>query len=230
MKIHLLFFISIGLIVLGCGKKADTSDPTLTTFSSDFKPADFEDKDRLAKMKAAFPVMDKIFQDHFEKNHFPGMAYGIVADGQMIYSNAFGVANISSGTSATAQTVFRIASMSKSFTALSILKLRDEGKLSLQDPVSKYIPELEKVKSLTKDSSPITIEHLLTMSAGFPEDNPWGDRQLDDSDEELLELINQGISFFRCPRFRIRIQQSGIWNVRKNCKCCFRQTLSAIHQ
>ena len=199
MKIRLLFFVSIGLIVLGCGKKADTSDPTLSTFSSDFKPANFEDKVRLAKMKAAFPVMDKIFQDHFEKNHFPGMAYGIVADGQMIYSNAFGVANISTSTSSTVQTAFRIASMSKSFTALSILKLRDEGKLSLQDPVSKYIPELGKVKSLTKDSSPITIEHLLTMSAGFPEDNPWGDRQLDDTDAELIELINHGISFSDAP-------------------------------
>ncbi len=199
MKKHLLFFVSISLVLLGC-KKKETSDSTQPiAFSTDFKPASFEDKDRLEKMKTAFPVIDRIFKDHFEKNHFPGMAYGIVADGQLIYSNAFGVANISSNYSSTTQTAFRIASMSKSFTALSILKLRDEGKLNLQDPVSKYIPELGKVKGLTKDSSPITIEHLLTMSAGFPEDNPWGDRQLDDTDEELLELINQGISFSDSP-------------------------------
>jgi len=199
MKKHLLFFISVSLVVFGCAKKEPSDSTQTIDFSTDFKPANFKDKDRLEKMKAAFPVIDKIFQEHLEKNHFPGMAYGIVADGQLMYSNAFGVANISSNSLSTSQTAFRIASMSKSFTALSILKLRDEGRLSLQDPVSKYIPELGKVKNLTKDSPPIIIEHLLTMAAGFPEDNPWGDRQLDDTDEELLDLINQGISFSEAP-------------------------------
>ena len=199
MKSH-LYFALLALSLMNCGSK-ENSPPAATKVidTNDFKPAIFSDKDRLQKMQAAFPVIDKIFEDHFEKNHFPGMAYGIVADGQLIYSNAFGVANITSNTEATSKTNFRIASMSKSFTALSILKLRDEGKLSLQDAASKYIPELAKVTSLTKDSPSITIEHLLTMSAGFPEDNPWGDRQLDDTDEELLELIKQGISFSDAP-------------------------------
>jgi CubicO group peptidase (beta-lactamase class C family) len=192
MKKHLLFFISVSLVVFGCAKKEPSDSTQTIDFSTDFKPANFKDKDRLEKMKAAFPVIDKIFQEHLEKNHFPGMAYGIVADGQLMYSNAFGVANISSNSLSTSQTAFRIASMSKSFTALSILKLRDEGRLSLQDPVSKYIPELGKVKNLTKDSPPIIIEHLLTMAAGFPEDNPWGDRQLDDT-EPYQQYINENI-------------------------------------
>ncbi|MFX5714303.1 serine hydrolase, partial [Acinetobacter baumannii] len=74
--------------------------------------------------------------------------------------------------------------MSKSFTAMAILKLRDEGKLKLDDPVYNYIPEL-KDQALTKDAAPITIRHLLTHSAGFPEDNPWGDRQLADTEADL---------------------------------------------
>lgn len=200
MKIHFLFLLTIGMVLFACGTKDNSPSTTpATSFTTDFKPAALADKERLDKMKAAFPVIDKIFEDHFKKNHFPGLAFGIVADGQLIYSHAFGVATISSNTSATTKTDFRIASMSKSFTALSILKLRDAGKLSLQDPVSKYIPELGKVTSLTKDSPAITIENLLTMSAGFPEDNPWGDRQLDDTDEEVVELINQGISFSNAP-------------------------------
>jgi CubicO group peptidase (beta-lactamase class C family) len=89
--------------------------------------------------------------------------------------------------------------MSKSFTAMAILKLRDEGKLDLTDPVSKYIPEMNKAGALTKDASAITIQNLLTMSAGFPEDNPWGDRQLADTDEELLKQISGGISFSNVP-------------------------------
>ncbi len=85
--------------------------------------------------------------------------------------------------------------MTKSFTAMGILKLRDAGKLSLDDPAWKYIPEMKKVKYLTNDAPSITIRHLLTHSAGFPEDNPWGDRQLADSDADLIKIINEGVGF-----------------------------------
>jgi CubicO group peptidase (beta-lactamase class C family) len=99
---------------------------------------------------------------------------------------------------ATTSSAFRIASMSKSFTALAILKLRDAGKLKLDEPAATYIPEMKKVKYLTTDAPVITVRHLLTHAAGFPEDNPWGDRQLADSDEDLLELV-QKVSFSNVP-------------------------------
>jgi len=89
--------------------------------------------------------------------------------------------------------------MTKSFTAMAILKLRDEGVLSLTDPVSMFIPELAFLTYLTGDATPITIYNLLTMTAGFPEDNPWGDRFLDITDESLLEQVSQGISFSSIP-------------------------------
>src|SRR6478735_341559 len=106
MKTHFLYFISIALGMSGCGQKGETSATTAPEISyvSDFKPAAFTDKERLDKMKAAFPVIDKIFEDFFEKNHYPGVAYGIVADGQLIHTSAYGVANISSNVSVTAQT------------------------------------------------------------------------------------------------------------------------------
>jgi CubicO group peptidase (beta-lactamase class C family) len=69
-------------------------------------------------------------------------------------------------------------SMTKSLTAMAILKLRDEGKLKLDDPAYLYIPEMKNNKYLSKDATPVTIRHLLTHAAGYPEDNPWGDRQL----------------------------------------------------
>ena len=99
----------------------------------------------------------------------------------------------------TAASQFRIASMTKSFTAMAIVKLRDEGKLSLDDPASKYIPQMKAMPLLTKDAAPVTIRHLLTHDAGFPEDNPWGDRQLEDSDEQLMALLKKGISFSNVP-------------------------------
>ena len=103
--------------------------------------------------------------------------------------------NIDTGEPVTRHSLFRIASMSKSFTSLAILKLRDEGKLFLSDPLYKYIPDLEQLTYLTADATPVSILNLLTMTAGFPEDNPWGDRFLDISDEALIEQVEEGISF-----------------------------------
>jgi CubicO group peptidase (beta-lactamase class C family) len=79
------------------------------------------------------------------------------------------------------------------------LQLRDAGKLRLDDAAYLYIPELKNLTYLTTDAASITIRNLLTHAAGFPEDNLWGDRQLADSDADLLKLISGGISFSNVP-------------------------------
>ena len=89
--------------------------------------------------------------------------------------------------------------MTKSFTAMSILKLRDEGKLSLDDPAEKYVPELASLKYPTTDSPKITVRHLLTHSTGFPEDNPWGDQQLSITDAQLSQMLRSGVPFSNAP-------------------------------
>jgi len=85
----------------------------------------------------------------------------------------------------------------------------DEGKLQLSDAAAKYIPEMQTLKYPTKDSSPISIFNLLTMSAGFPEDNPWGDRQLSDTDQELIDLVKSGISFSSNPSSQFEYSNLG---------------------
>jgi CubicO group peptidase (beta-lactamase class C family) len=146
------------------------------------------------KIKAILPTIDQICKGFAIKNHLPSLAYGLVVDGKVIHSKALGIANISTNEKANLQSVYRIASMSKSFTAMAILQLRDAGKLRLDDPIYQYIPELKGQKFST-DSPEITIRHLLTHAAGFPEDNPWGDRQLAISDETMLQMFKKGISF-----------------------------------
>ncbi|HLK30684.1 MAG TPA: serine hydrolase domain-containing protein [Puia sp.] len=163
-----------------------------------YQPPAFADADRLKKIEAIFPLVEKIYKEFAEKNHFPGYAFGIVADGKLIYSGSGGYANISKKIPATTKSMFRIASMSKSFTAMAILKLRDEGKLKLDDPLYLYIPEI-KNQQLTADAPVITIRNLLSHSAGYPEDNPWGDRQLAKSEEDLINLYKKGISFSNDP-------------------------------
>jgi CubicO group peptidase (beta-lactamase class C family) len=89
--------------------------------------------------------------------------------------------------------------MTKSFTAMAIVQLRDKGKLQLDDPAYLYIPELKNQQMASADAPPITIRNLLTHSAGFPEDNPWGDRQRAVTDSQMMAMIKKGISFSNPP-------------------------------
>ncbi len=164
-----------------------------------YKPPVFTDPNRNKKIEAVFPVIDQLYKDYAEKNHFPALVYGIAVDGKLVHTGNIGYTDLATKTLATAKSAFRIASMTKSFTAMAILKLRDEGKLKLDDPAYLYIPEMKNLHYLTKDASPVTVRNLLTHSAGYPEDNPWGDRQLADTDEELLALYKKGVSFSTNP-------------------------------
>jgi CubicO group peptidase (beta-lactamase class C family) len=89
--------------------------------------------------------------------------------------------------------------MTKSFIALAILRLRDEGRLSLDDPAARYVPELSSLRYPTTDSSPVTIRQLLSHGAGLPEDNPWGDRQLAIRSEAMSDWMKAGIPFSNAP-------------------------------
>ncbi|NBA87444.1 serine hydrolase [Emticicia sp. CRIBPO] len=159
----------------------------------------FEDSERLQKIQKALPQLDKIIEEYAAKNHFPGTVYGLMVDGKVIHTGNLGFTELSSKTPATSQSGFRIASMSKSFTSMAILKLRDEGKLKLDDPVYLYIPEMKGQPYPTLDAPVATVRHLLTHAAGFPEDNPWGDRHLGDTDKQLTDLIKNKLSFSNDP-------------------------------
>jgi len=129
----------------------------------------------------------------------PGLVYGVVIDQELVHVKSFGIRDLDSKASVTPDTLFRIASMTKSFTALAILKLRDAGELSLDDRAAKFVPELAGMRYPTRDTAPLSIRQLLTHSAGFPEDNPWGDRQLAIPDAQMSRWIDQGIPFSTPP-------------------------------
>lgn len=93
----------------------------------------------------------------------PGLSVAIVKQNRVIYARGFGSRNLKDNLPATPHTLYGIGSCTKSFTALAIMQLVEQGKLSLQDPVNKYLP----LKIGGKDN-PITIHHLLTHSSGMP--------------------------------------------------------------
>jgi D-alanyl-D-alanine-carboxypeptidase/D-alanyl-D-alanine-endopeptidase len=150
-------------------------------------------------LASAFATLDRLFEDFATRSHVPGVAYGVLVDGELVHTGAFGVRDVGTKAPVDADTVFRIASMTKSFTAVAILQLRDKGKLSLDDSAERYLPELRHLRYPTADSPRITIRHLLSHAEGFPEDNPWGDRQLAVTDEQMSRMMLSGIPFSNPP-------------------------------
>ena len=169
--------------------------------SPPYQPPAFTEShgERATRVRALAPEIEALFREHAVSNHVPGLAYGVVVDGSLVISGAHGYANLEKQIPATPKSVFRIASMTKSFTAMAILRLRDRGKVDLEAPASRYLPELRKLPLLTRDAPSITLRHLLTHGAGFPEDNPWGDRQLADTDHDLVDLIRSPAQFSNPP-------------------------------
>ena len=148
---------------------------------------------------ADYADVDRVMRDFLVRENVPGGAWGIIVDGQLAHVGVHGLRDVATGAEVKSDSVFRIASMTKSFTAMAILQLRDAGRLSLDDAAEKYLPELRRWRYPSSDSPKLTIRDLLTHSAGFPEDNPWGDQQLAISEEEFTALLQQGMPFSNPP-------------------------------
>jgi len=131
----------------------------------------------MTDLHAALADVDARFARLQADRSIPGMAWGVVRDGRLVHSGGAGTVSQQDPTPPGPDHVFRIASMTKSFTAATILLLRDEGRLRLDDPVAQHVPALEGWRPYAADATPVTIRDLLTMSAGLATDDPWGDRQ-----------------------------------------------------
>jgi serine-type D-Ala-D-Ala carboxypeptidase/endopeptidase len=148
---------------------------------------------------APFAETDRIFEEFRLDAHIPGLVYGIVVDGKLVHVGAYGVAELDAKRPVTADTLFRIASMTKALTALTVLKLRDDGALRLDAPAQDYVPELRDWKYPTTDSPLIRVRDLLNHVAGFVTDDPWGDRQTPLPEEDFTRLLRDGVPFTRAP-------------------------------
>lgn len=133
------------------------------------------------------------------EENIPGIVAGVVLGGRLAHVTAVGLADIEASRKVGPATSFRIASMTKSATALAILALRDRGRLALDAPLVEYIPQFASVPPATRDSAPVTVRHLLNHVAGFVTDDPWGDRVLGMTPPALDELMAKGRLFARAP-------------------------------
>jgi D-alanyl-D-alanine carboxypeptidase len=105
------------------------------------------------------------------KAKIPGMSIVIVHDQNVLLAKGFGYADLEKKIPADPQTVYRIGSVTKSFTALMLMQLRDAGKLQLDDPIEKYLPEF-KIKSRFPDARPATFRQVAAHYSGLPREAP----------------------------------------------------------
>jgi CubicO group peptidase (beta-lactamase class C family) len=163
----------------------------------------------MTKLDDALAAADAAADRFLADKHIPGVAYGIVIDGGLVHERGIGTIRVGGAAVPNSDSVFRIASMTKSFTAATIVGLRDEGRLALDDPIAAYVPELAGLRPPTTDSPPITVRHLLTMSAGLGTDDPWGDRQQALDLAAFLELLRGELAFAWVPGDRFEYSNLG---------------------
>ncbi len=143
--------------------------------------------------------IDRTMEAYRLDAHIPGMVWGVVRDGRLVHVKGAGIQDVDGRRPVTPDTLFRIASMSKAFTALAILKLRDDGKLSLDAPVETYVPELKGWRYPTDDAPKFRVRDLLNHTAGLVTDDPWGDRQTPLPEDDFTRVLKDGVPFTRPP-------------------------------
>ena len=149
--------------------------------------------------EGALRAVDAIFDRGAGDGTIPGISYGVVIGGELVHARGLGTLVDGEDRAPDADSVFRIASMTKSFTASAAVLLRDEDVLRFDEPVGTYVPELAELRGPTADSLPVTVRHLLTMAGGLPTDDPWGDRLQGMDLARFVELLSGGFELAWAP-------------------------------
>jgi len=136
--------------------------------------------------------VDDFVKAEMQRQHVPGVSVVVMKDQKIVKSEGYGLANVELSVPATAETVYKIGSVSKQFIASGIMLLVKEGKISLDDNVSKYLEG-------TPDSwKPITIRHLLTHTSGIVREAPGFDPFKVQTDVDVIKML----ILYRCA-FRL---------------------------
>jgi CubicO group peptidase (beta-lactamase class C family) len=161
-------------------------------------------------MTAAVPVdrIEAVFDRFAASRPVPGLAWAVLAEGDVAAVGCSGW-SVLERLPVRPDSVFRIASMTKSFTAAATLLLRDEGRLRLDEPIVTFVPELARARPRDSHWARTTLRHLLTMSAGLPFDDPWADRQQEMPLEDFIRLLEGGLNRVGRPGERYEYSNLG---------------------
>lgn len=138
-------------------------------------------------MQTKIDLATQHFEKYFQQETPPGCGWALVYNGEIIYEKFLGVAEVDHSEPLTRENIFRIASLTKSFTASAIIKLRALGLLDLDTQASHFLPIHSRVSDILKK---LTIRELLTMTGRLPTDDPSADRFLGYSDEQYDAIVS----------------------------------------
>jgi CubicO group peptidase (beta-lactamase class C family) len=125
--------------------------------------------------EAAVRDFHEFYRQGLERHGIVGSSFLLLRDGEIIDRQYYGLADREGNRKVDEQTIYHWASITKTLTGVAILQLRDRGRLSLDDPIIKYLPELREVHNPYGEMGEITLRHLLSHSAGFRDATwPWG--------------------------------------------------------
>ena len=127
-----------------------------------------------ATIEKTIADMDGLLLKAYNEQPLPGLAVGVVYQGELVYTRAFGFANLEQQKPVSMDTVFRIMSISKTFTALGIMQLWEQKKFDLDDPVNPHLKAM-KVQNRDEAAPPVSFRHLLTHTSGIGETRGWLD-------------------------------------------------------
>jgi CubicO group peptidase (beta-lactamase class C family) len=123
-----------------------------------------------AELRGAFALLDRWLDAHRAYQAIPGLSVGVVHDQELVWQRSYGYANPRREVRATAETLYSICSISKVFTGIGILQLRDAGVLELDDPVAEHL-DWFRIDQSHPGSGPITVRALLTHASGLPRES-----------------------------------------------------------
>jgi CubicO group peptidase (beta-lactamase class C family) len=115
---------------------------------------------------SSFAELEERLAQILEETHTPGLGIVVVSPEEVLWTAGVGKADVASGRPATPETLFRIGSTSKGFVSLAVLKLQEEGRLSLDDTLASHAPEIE-FENRWEETDPVRLVHLLEHSSGF---------------------------------------------------------------
>ena len=117
----------------------------------------------LGRATAAPPsdAVDSYVESQVASRHLPGLSRGVVRDGKVVFARGYGMANLELSVPATPETVYELASVSKQFTATAVMMLVEEGKLKLDDPITRHLPQAPKAWQ------GVTVRNLLNHTSGI---------------------------------------------------------------
>jgi CubicO group peptidase (beta-lactamase class C family) len=135
-------------------------------------------------LDARFGTVESYVKGEMDRQHVPGLAVMVARDGKILRAQGFGFSNLEHGVAVKPETIFQSGSVGKQFTATAIMMLVEEGKIDLDDSITKYFPEAPA------SWKPVTVRHLLSHSGGFTDYPKNFDFRQDYSEDELVKMVS----------------------------------------